>query len=183
MASSIKSRVTTSHWGAFRVLTDNNRIIGTEPFEADPDPSRIPQSLPAAVHHKTRVAHPSFRRGWLEGGDRARARRGRDEFVELPWDEALDIVAAEMQRVIGEHGNGSIFGGSYGWASAGRFHHANSQLHRFLNVCGGHVSHFASYSTAAAQAVIPHLFGLPFRHMYLSAQNSWPTIARHTQTR
>ena len=182
MASSIKSRVTTSHWGAFRVLTENNRIIGTAPFEEDPDPSRIPQSLPAAVHHKSRVAHPSFRRGWLDGGDRARDRRGSDEFVELPWDEALDIVAAEMQRVIGEHGNGSVFGGSYGWASAGRFHHANSQLHRFLNVCGGHVSHFASYSTAAAQAIIPHVFGIPFLHMYLSVQNSWPTIARHTQT-
>jgi len=119
MAASIKSRVTTSHWGAFSVLTDNNRIIGTEPFAADPNPSRIPESLAAAVHHKTRVARPSFRRGWLENSDRARARRGCDEFVELPWDEALDVVAAELQRVIAEHGNGSIFGGSYGWASAG----------------------------------------------------------------
>ena len=96
--------------------------------------------LPAAVHHHSRVARPSFRRGWLEGGDRARELRGRDEFVELPWDEALDITAAELQRVISEHGNGSIFGGSYGWASAGRFHHALSQLHRFLNVNGGYVS-------------------------------------------
>jgi biotin/methionine sulfoxide reductase len=182
MAASTKSRVTTSHWGAFGVLTDNNRIIGTEAFAADPNPSRIPESLAAAVHHKTRVARPSFRRGWLENSDRARARRGCDEFVELPWDEALDKVAAELQRVIAEHGNGSIFGGSYGWASAGRFHHALGQLHRFLNVNGGYVSSFASYSTAAAQAIIPHVFGIPFLRMYLHHQNAWPTIARHTQT-
>ena len=182
MATKIESRVTTSHWGAFRVLTNNNRIIGTEAFAADPHPSQISESLAAAVHHKTRVARPSFRRGWLAGGDRSRELRGRDEFVELPWDEALDIVAAELQRVIAEHGNESIFGGSYGWASAGRFHHALSQLHRFLNVNGGYVASFASYSTAAAQAIIPHVFGIPFLKFYLSVQNTWPTIARHTQT-
>ena len=181
MASKLESRVTTSHWGAFRVLTDGNRIVGTERFEPDPDPSAIPNSLAAAVHHRTRVARPSFRRGWLAGGDRARQHRGDDEFVELPWDEALDITAQELQRVIREHGNGSIFGGSYGWASAGRFHHALGQLHRFLNVNGGYVSSFGSYSTAAAQAIIPHVFGLNFLKMYRGFMNSWPVIADNTR--
>jgi biotin/methionine sulfoxide reductase len=176
------SLVTTSHWGAFRVVTDNNRIVATEAFEADPHPSAIPTMLPAAVHHHSRVARPSIRRGWLEGGDRARELRGRDEFVELPWDEALDITAAELQRVITEHGNGSIFGGSYGWASAGRFHHALGQVHRFLNVNGGYVSSFASYSTAAAQAIIPHIFGMPFLKLTWGMQNAWPTIAQNTRT-
>ena len=35
------------------------------------------------------------------------------------------------------HGPEAVFGGSYGWARAGRFHHAQSQVHRFLNVLGG----------------------------------------------
>ncbi len=182
MTARPESRVTTSHWGAFRVLTRDNRIIGTEDFAADPHPSRIPNILPAAVHHKTRVARPSIRRGWLESGDRARDLRGRDEFVELPWDEALDITATELQRVIAEHGNESIFGGSYGWASAGRFHHALGQVHRFLNVSGGYVASFASYSTAAAQAIIPHVFGMNFLKMTWGMQNAWPTIADNTQT-
>ena len=181
MASNLESRVTTSHWGAFRVLTDGNRIVGTERFEKDPDPSAIPATLPSAVHHRSRVARPSIRRGWLDGGDRARGRRGSDEFVELPWDEALDITARELRRIIDEHGNGSIFGGSYGWASAGRFHHALGQLHRFLNVNGGYVSSFGSYSTAAAQAIIPHVFGLNFLKMYRGVQNSWPVIADNTR--
>jgi biotin/methionine sulfoxide reductase len=182
MTSKTENRVTTSHWGAFRVLTDDNRIVGTEAFASDPHPSAIPDILPAAVHHRSRVARPSIRRGWLQGGERARELRGRDEFVELPWDEALDIAAAELQRVISEHGNGSIFGGSYGWASAGRFHHALSQVHRFLNVSGGYVSSLASYSTAAAQAIIPHIFGMHFLKFTWAWQNAWPTIAQHTQT-
>ncbi len=182
MTNKSESRVTTSHWGAFQVLTRDGRIVGTADFTPDPHASRIAETIPAAVYHRTRVARPSIRRGWLEGGDRARNLRGHDEFVELPWDEALDITATELQRVIAEHGNGSIFGGSYGWASAGRFHHALSQVHRFLNVSGGYVSSFASYSTAAAQAIIPHVFGMNFLKMTWGWQNAWPTIADNTQT-
>ncbi|MCP4332639.1 MAG: molybdopterin-dependent oxidoreductase [Gammaproteobacteria bacterium] len=182
MTNKIDTRVTTSHWGAFRVLTEGNRIVATENFAADPQPSRIPDILPAAVHHKTRIARPSIRRGWLEQANRARDRRGRDDYLELPWDEALDIAAAELKRVIAEHGNESIFGGSYGWASAGRFHHALGQVHRFLNVSGGYVSSLASYSTAAAQAIIPHVFGMHFLKLSWAFQNSWPTIAQNTKT-
>jgi biotin/methionine sulfoxide reductase len=91
MMDEIKTRITTSHWGAFGVTTQNRRIIGVEPFDRDPHPSAISNSLPAAIYHHSRVARPSFRRGWLDGGDRARDRRGSDEWVELPWDEALDI--------------------------------------------------------------------------------------------
>ena len=182
MTDKSETRATTSHWGAFRVQTRGNRIVGTEDFAADPNPSRIADILPAAIHHRSRVKRPSIRRGWLESPDRARDLRGRDEFVELPWDEALDITAAELQRVIDEHGNESIFGGSYGWASAGRFHHALGQVHRFLNVTGGYVSSFASYSTAAAQAIIPHVFGMHFLKLSWGSQNAWPMIARHTQT-
>ncbi|MCZ6667876.1 MAG: molybdopterin-dependent oxidoreductase [Gammaproteobacteria bacterium] len=177
-----QSRVTSSHWGAFRVLTENGRITSVEPFEADNDPSGIPNSLPAAVHHATRVARPSIRRGWLEGKNRARELRGNDEFIELPWDEALDITATELVRVRNEHGNQAIFGGSYGWASAGRFHHALGQVHRFLNCIGGYVSSLASYSTAGAQAIMPHVLGMHFLKLGWGAQNAWPMIAENTET-
>jgi len=177
-----QSRVTSSHWGAFRVITENGRITAVEPFEADKNPSSIPNSLPAAVHHATRVGRPSIRRGWLENPNRARELRGSDEFIELPWDEALDITAAELDRVRNKHGNQAIFGGSYGWASAGRFHHALGQVHRFLNCIGGYVSSLASYSTAGAQAIMPHVLGMHFLKLYWSSQNAWPMIAENTET-
>ncbi len=180
----IVTRVTSSHWGAFRVSVKDGRIVSTGPFEADPDPSAIPDAVPAAVHHRDRVARPAIRRGWLEGrpGARAGHLRGRDAFVDVPWDEALDLAAEEFARVRAEHGNGAIFGGSYGWSSAGRFHHAQSQVHRFLNAAGGYVSSFASYSTAAAQAIMPHVLGMNFLSFTWQSQNAWPTIAEHTRT-
>ena len=100
----------------------------------------------------------------------------------LPWDEALDIAAAVLERVRTDHGNGSIYGGSYGWASAGRFHHSQSQVHRFLNCIGGYVSSVASYSTAAAQAIIPHVMGMTFHKIMWGETNSWSMIGEHTDT-
>lgn len=177
-----QTRVTSSHWGAFKVTTDNGKIVSVSPFAADPTPSSIPDAVPAAVHHSSRVMRPSIRRGWLKDEvGRARDRRGVDDFIEVPWDEALDIAAAEYDRVRKQHGNGAIFGGSYGWASAGRFHHALSQIHRFLNCTGGYVSSYASYSTGAAQAIMPHVLGFNFLKLMYAEHNSWPMIAEHTE--
>ncbi|MEL6207459.1 MAG: molybdopterin-dependent oxidoreductase, partial [Pseudomonadota bacterium] len=175
-----RTLVTTSHWGAFEVHVEGDRIVGTSPFEHDPEPSDIPDAVPAAVHHESRVARPSIRKGWLER--RAREGRGSEDFVALPWDEALDIAAQELQRVRQIHGNEAIYGGSYGWASAGRFHHAQSQVHRFLNCIGGYVSSFGSYSTGCAQAIMPHVFGMNFLPMLYEQQQGWQTIHDHTET-
>ena len=106
--------------------------------------------------------------------------RGDDEYIPLPWEDALDLAAKEITRVKTDFGNGAIFGGSYGWASAGRFHHSQSQLHRFLNSVGGYVSSYASYSTGAAQAIIPHVLGLNFHKITWGEINSWSSIAKHT---
>ncbi|MEZ5810175.1 MAG: molybdopterin-dependent oxidoreductase [Rhizobiaceae bacterium] len=154
--------------------------MAARPFSSDPEPSTISRVVPAAVHHRMRVAHPSIRRGWLD--KRGGTQRGSDEFVELPWDEALDIAAAELDRVRKSYGNEAIFGGSYGWSSAGRFHHAQSQVHRFLNSIGGYVASFGSYSTGCAQSIIPHVFGVNFLKLIYECQDSWQTIHDHTET-
>jgi biotin/methionine sulfoxide reductase len=126
----------SSHWGAFSVLVRDG-AIDIVPHPRDPAPSPLLGNIPASVSHPARIARPMIRRGWLERGPGADDRRGRDEFVPVPWPEALDRLAAELRRVYAEHGPRAVFGGSYGWASAGRFHDAQHQLHRFLNLAGG----------------------------------------------
>ncbi len=175
-----ETKVTSSHWGAFEVDVEGGRITAARPFAPDPHPSAIPDILPAAIHHRSRVARPSIRRGWLERRDRQG--RGSDEFIALPWDEALDIAAEEIARIRRTHGNEAIFGGSYGWSSAGRFHHAQSQVHRFLNSIGGYVASFGSYSTGCAQSIMPHVFGVNFLTMLYEHQDGWHTLAEHTET-
>lgn len=175
-----RTRATTSHWGAFEVKVEGDRIVATHPFAADPHPTAIPDAIPAAVHHRLRIARPAVRRGWLEG--RRRGGRGSEDFVDLPWDEALDIAAEEIARIRGDHGNEAIYGGSYGWASAGRFHHAQSQVHRFLNCIDGYVASFGSYSTGCAQSIMPHVFGVDFLKLLYEHQDGWYAIHDHTET-
>ena len=153
-----------SHWGAFSAEVEDGRLVGVSPFERDPAPSPILRSIPGAIHDANRVARPSIRRGWLDAHERgtpqdSRRGRGAEPFVAVPWDEALDLVAGELDRVRNNFGNEAIFGGSYGWSSAGRFHHAKTQLQRFLNTIGGFTGQLYTYSIAAGYAILPHVIG------------------------
>ena len=172
---------TAFHWGAYQVEVQDERIVAVRPFGEDPDPSPIGRSIPDVVHHPCRVAQPMVRKGWLERGPRHHGGgRGTEPFIPLSWDEALDLVARELRRVRDASGNAAIFGGSYGWASAGRFHHAQSQLHRFLNQFGGYVRSVNTYSYAAGEVIVPHVLGHDWTYVRDEA-TSWPVIARQTK--
>ncbi|MEY2407095.1 MAG: biotin/methionine sulfoxide reductase [Acidimicrobiaceae bacterium] len=168
-----------SHWGAFSVTVEDDRIVSVEGHRDDPAPSALLGNFIDGIRHDARVARPAVRRGWLEDGPGPDARRGSDEFVEVDWAEALDLVAGELTRVRGEHGNESIFGGSYGWASAGRFHHAQSQLHRFLNCLGGYTFSVNSYSLGASEVILPHVVGGSGE--VLRRATTWKAILEHTE--
>ena len=149
----------SSHWGLFSAGWRDGKLV-VSPHPGDPDPNPLIENFPAAMRHRARVTTPMVRRGWLERGPGADARRGDDDFVAMPWGEVLDRVAAELRRVKERHGIESIFGGSYGWSSAGRFHHAQSQVHRFLNTTlGGYVRSVNSYSAGASEPLMPHILG------------------------
>lgn len=116
--------------------------------------------MPGMVHSALRISRPAIRVGWLRDrhlGDGSR--RGHDDYVEVEWDEALALVNAELQRVRTEYGSEAIFGGSYGWSSAGRLHHARTQTHRFLNAGGGCTNQAGNYSWGTAQFLLPHVIG------------------------
>lgn len=149
-----------SHWGAFRAQTENGRVVGVTPFELDPNPSHILDAIPEMLYGETRIARPSVRESVARRGPGANPeRRGAEPFVEVSWERALDLVAAELRRVKTAHGNEAIFAGSYGWSSAGRFHHAKTQMQRFMNRFGGFTGQLHNYSYAAALAVLPHILG------------------------
>ena len=168
----------SSHWGAFNTLVKDGRLIGVEPFEKDPFPSQIIQSMPDTLYAETRIKQPMVRASWLRKGPGARTdKRGAEPFVPVPWDEALDMVANEVKRVASKHGNAAIFGGSYGWSSAGRFHHAKTQLHRFLGLAGGFTAQVNTYSNAAGGVILPYIFG--DRGMSRGPYTSWDSMEAH----
>ena len=171
----------TSHWGAYDVRREDGKVVGLAGRADDPAPSPIGPAMWDAYQSPLRIQRPAVRKGWLhgKGPGRSGVGRGNEPFVEVGWDEATALVAQELQRVIKTHGNAAIFGGSYGWASAGRFHHAQSQVHRFLNTLGGYVRHMDSYSLGAGKVLMPHI--VASLDELINNHTSWDVLAAHTR--
>lgn len=168
--------LTSTHWGTYRVEVSNETVTALRGFEHDPDPSPIGPGIVDILEGPERLTAPMVRKSWLEGGPgTAGEMRGTEAFVEVTWEEVNRLVAGELDRVRKAHGNKAIYAGSYGWASAGRFHHAQSQLKRFLNCIGGYTSSRNTYSFAAAEVLVPHVLG-DFR-AHLETTTSWESIA------
>jgi biotin/methionine sulfoxide reductase len=167
-----------AHWGSFDAIVENGRVTGVRPFARDPSPSTLIESVPDAVHARTRIDRPYIRTGWLRGERRGSA-RGGDAFVPVSWDQATRLVAEETQRVRAEFGHASILGGSYGWSSAGRFHHARSQLQRFLGLGGGFTTQVTNYSYGAGMTLMPHILGT--NDVIQGKVTDWPSIVKHTR--
>lgn len=174
----MKREYTAAHWGIYEIDRQAPGGPDVRPLEQDPNPSPIGQGMVrASLDPALRVLRPAIREGWLEG--RRPARRGAEPFVQVGWDQALELTAGELRRVIAAHGNQAIFGGSYGWSSAGRFHHAQSQIHRFLNALGGYVAHKDSYSLGAGRVIMPYI--VASMDALMAQHSSWDTLVEHTQ--
>ncbi|MEO0943564.1 MAG: molybdopterin-dependent oxidoreductase [Pseudomonadota bacterium] len=171
--------LTAAHWGVYRTEVVDGQVKAFHPFERDPAPSPIMQGYLDVIDGPLRIKAPMVRKTWLEGkrGDPPN-RSGKDSFVRVSWNEAEQLVADELERIRKTHGNSAIFGGSYGWASAGRFHHAQSQLHRFLNCIGGYTRSVNSYSLAAGEVILSHIVG--DAASFIHAPPPWQSVIEHT---
>jgi len=164
----------------YDIAVEGGEIVRVAPFKHDPDPSPIGQSLIGSVTGPVRVRRPAVRKSYLERGPRAESMlRGAEPFVEVSWDEALTLVANELKRVKSSFGNEAIFAGSYGWSSAGRFHHAQSQVHRFMNCLGGYVAHVGTYSLGAARTLLPRI--VMDMDALRSQHTAWLQLERHCE--
>lgn len=170
--------LTAAHWGVYEVEYDEaGNATRLHPFSKDPDPSPIGLHMLSDEVSRLRVRRPAIRKSWLERGPGANSdKRGQEPFIEVPWDEALDLVAGELKRVRETYSNRAIFGGSYGWSSAGRFHHAQSQVKRFLNCYGGFVRHQDSYSLGAARVLMPHI--VASMEELMAMHTRWDVLAK-----
>ncbi len=169
-----------AHWGAFTAVTERGHLIGCEPFFADSNPSPMLQSIPQLVYSDKRIRQPMVRRSWLKARENSdRTLRGREDFVAVDWETALDLVAEENRRVRDRYGASGIFTGSYGWSSAGRVNHARTLVRRFYFNGGGGVDQMGNYSWGAAQFFLPYVIGT---WMPLTGRvTDWPSVIEHAE--
>ena len=168
---------TATQWGTYDAEVQNGRLKRLNDYANDPAPSIIGAGLVDAIDDEARIRRPMVRKSFLEKGSNSnKSERGSEPFVPVSWGTALDLAASEIDRVRRQHGNKSIFASSYGWASSGRFHHAQSQIHRFMNLAGGYVRHKNSYSHAAAEVTLKHIVA-EMKDIIHAQATDWPSIA------
>jgi trimethylamine-N-oxide reductase (cytochrome c) len=168
-----------SHWGAFRAKVEGGRAVAFTPWEKDPHPSFQLPGVLDSIYSPTRIKYPMVRRAFLEKGAAAGPdTRGQGDFVRVSWDQALDLVTAELKRVEERYGPAGTFAGSYGWKSPGRLHNCQSLLRRLMNLKGGFVNSSGDYSTGAAQIIMPHVLGT--LEVY-EQQTAWPVVVDNTE--
>lgn len=89
---------------AFWKVTVNGKVM-------EPDMKTAPDYFALAyknrVYSKNRVLRPLKRVDWEPGGDPEKMHtenRGKSKFVEISWDEALDIMVSEIKRCTEKYG-------------------------------------------------------------------------------
>ncbi|MDC0198089.1 molybdopterin-dependent oxidoreductase [Candidatus Thioglobus sp.] len=170
----------STHWGTYKFSVDEDKKIKLDNWELDSSPTEFGLGLADAANDELRIKQPHVRKGWLENNCKSDGNRGRDSYIPVSWDEAFELASKELLETKKTFGNSSIYAGSYGWASAGRFHHAKSQVNRFFNLFGGFSSSFQSYSYAAAQTLLPHIIGLDL-YSTLDEHTSWGALSKECE--
>ncbi len=172
-------RLVATHWGTYLGSIQADGHLLMRPLGVDPAPSPLANGYAEVADHPLRIGSPAVRQGWMESrasGKEDPRGRGVEPFVALSWEEAIRLAADEVRRVAETFGNEAIFAGSYGWASAGRFSHAQSQLKRFMTLAGGFTFAKNTYSYGAGAVIIAHVLGPEYAEP-TSCAADWSSIA------
>ncbi|MFA5537008.1 MAG: molybdopterin-dependent oxidoreductase [Bacillota bacterium] len=98
-----------------KALVVDGVVIRQKTDDTHPDSPDFPQqracvrgrSQRQQIFGADRLKYPMKRKNWAPGGGKKEL-RGKDEWVKISWDEALDIVAGEIKAAKEKHGNRSI---------------------------------------------------------------------------
>ena len=126
-----------------RLHVKNNRILRIEGDDGE-EPEQLRtclrcRALRQYVHHPARLMFPQKRV----------AERGEGKFERISWDEALDTLAGQLNRVKQTYGNEGIFLATGGGYLAG-LHNGGLAAQRLLNQFGGCLTHYGNISSEGA---------------------------------
>jgi len=105
------------------------------------------RSIRRWINHPDRLSYPMKRVG----------KRGSGEFEQISWDEAYELIASNYTRILEEYGPEAIWNH---YASGVCASNIGGFLSRFINMNGGCLGRYGSYSSAQISAALPYLYGV-----------------------
>lgn len=104
------------------------------------------RSIRRWINHPDRLSYPMKRVG----------KRGEGAFERISWDEACQMIADNYRRILDEYGPEAIWNH---YASGVNALNIGGFLSRFINLNGGCLGRYGSYSSAQISAALPYLYG------------------------
>lgn len=139
--------------------------ITTDESPDDPD---VPQlraclrgrALRSRLYDPNRLKHPLKRVG----------ARGEDRFERISWNEAIELVATNLERSLQRHGPNSVYI-QYGTGDQGVVRGRES-AQRLMNLLGGFLDYYNNYSSACLMCTAPFITGYRDTSSYATLPDS-----------
>lgn len=134
-----------------KVLVKDGIVIRQKTDDLDPDSPDFFQhracnrgrALRKHMLAADKLKYPMKRKNWEPGGGKKEL-RGKDEWVRISWDEALDILASELKNVKEKYGNRAILS-------------TNREVSNVIKAFGGHVTGWGTTSFGAWGSTAPQV--------------------------
>ena len=124
------------------------------------------RSMRRRVYNPDRLKYPMKRVG----------KRGEGKFKRISWDEAFDEIANNLMRIRKDYGNEAIYlqygTGTLGGTVTKSWPPGSSLLARLMNLSGGYLNHYGTYSTAQISAGLPYTFGSGANNSFSDIENT-----------
>lgn len=147
--------INCGHRCPLRCFSKNGRVIRIETDNTIPDgctPRQLRaclkgRSMRQRIYSPDRLKYPMKRVG----------ARGEGKFERISWDEALKTVAEKLEHTVKTYGNESLY---WQYCSAQQsLVNSRRAWWRLLNLMGGYLKYYGSYSTAQISASFPMTYG------------------------
>ncbi len=112
----------------------NGRTL-TSSFKGLPSPWSL--SYKKRTYSPNRIKYPLKRVDWDPNGERNPQNRGISKYVRISWDEATDIIATEIRRIIEAHGPLAILVQGDGHGECKTINTPHGHQARLLEMLGG----------------------------------------------
>ncbi len=140
----------------------------------------IAQAYKKRVYSKNRVRYPLKRVDWDPNGERNTQNRGKSGYVRISWDEAAELVAAELKRVGTTYGPEAVLSQADMHGESKHISSSHGSANRLLSLLGGYTIQMRNLDSWEGQNWgAKHVWGCEPVGEMMPAGNLYPDIAEH----
>jgi molybdopterin guanine dinucleotide-containing S/N-oxide reductase-like protein len=133
------------------------------------------------VYSPNRIKYPLRRVDWDPNGERNPQNRGKSKYVRISWDEALDLIEAEIRRVHREYGPLGLLAHGDGHGETKTIHGCHAVHMDFLAMIGGYTQAVRNPdSWEGWYWGTKHVWGNGENGLCLPADNMLHDVTQHT---